>query len=69
MFAKFRQLAHPTERIIWVVAFASIAQSLLQAIEAGLDHSRPKVLLWVIGSIWIGAMAGWAETVKLRAGE
>lgn len=54
----------PSERIIWIVALAGMAETLLQAIEARTEGSWPLVWLWVAGSIVIGGLAALVETIK-----
>ena len=59
--------ATSTERIVWIVALASMAETLLQAIEAHLAGSWPLVWLWITGSVAIGGLAALVETVKAHA--
>ena len=66
---RFRRVAKPVDQVIWVVAMASMAESGLQAFDAGLQHSVPRFVLWLGGSGLIGALAVWAETVKRRTEE
>ena len=61
--------SRPPERIIGLVAAATLLQMLLQAIDAQMEGSWPRFWLWLVGSVAVGAVAGLAETVKLNGGE
>lgn len=61
---RFRHGHAPPERVIWVVACAAGIQTLLQAFDAQMQGSWPRFWLWLVGSLSIGALAGWAETIK-----
>ena len=58
----------PAERIVWVVASAAAIQAILQAFDAALSGSPWHVLLWLLGSVLIGALAGLSERLKLTGG-
>ena len=66
---RFRQSPSPESRIVWVVALASIAEAMLQAVSASLDGDWPHVVLWTCGSGLLGLLAAWAETVKVERRE
>jgi hypothetical protein len=66
---KFRTRFQPQARIVWVVAAATTIQSWLQAIDAQLQGSWPRFWVWILGSGFIGAVAAWAETIKLYGRE
>lgn len=64
-----RRPVQASERLLWIVAVASGVQAVLQAIDALLSGSIARFWLWMFGGFLIGALAAWAEKVKVPGGE
>ena len=62
----FRGQGPTLDRLLWIIALASMAETSLQALDAILQGSWRRFALWFTGSCLIGILAIWAETVKRR---
>lgn len=61
-----RRTTAASTRVLWIVAIAGMVQAVLSAFDAALQGSSGRFWLWMGGSLPIGALAGWAETVKQK---
>lgn len=60
---RFRSKA-AVDRVLWFIVLAAMAESMFQAIDASLQGSWERFVLWVLGSGFIGFLALVVESVK-----
>ena len=61
-----RQSAAGQRQVVWLLSGTASVQTLLQAIDAGLQGSRSRTILWVAGASLIGICVGVSEKAKQR---
>lgn len=57
------------ERVIWIVAIASMLEAGAQAFEGALQRSWPAFVLWLTTAFVVGSLAAWAEGLKAQREE
>lgn len=56
-------------QLSWIVSGTAALQSLLQAVDAGMQGSLGRFLLWTAGAFVVAPLVGVAERAKGRAGQ
>lgn len=59
-----RQRTKAQHQLVWIVSGTAALQSLLQAVDAGLQGSLSRFLLWTAGAVVVAPLVGLAERTK-----
>jgi hypothetical protein len=64
-----RRRSKAQHQLAWIVSGTAALQSLLQAVDAGLQGSLSRFLLWTAGAFVVAPLVGYAERAKVRRGK
>lgn len=59
-----RRRSRSQHQLVWIVSGTAAFQSLLQAVDAGLQGSLSRFLLWTAGAVVVAPLVGLAEGLR-----